>query len=114
MNHAPRNDAPAVDPSGIKPILANYANSYLLELWLDSPMKNRIFIGSHNLDCSGNTWTKRYTDEQLDRYDFTFTRPPQCLSCRGHFYFRIIPCQYKVHINITRMEVVTSQIRKTW
>ena len=69
MNHAPRNDAPAVDPSGIKPILANYANSYLLELWLDSPMKNRIFIGSHNLDCSGNTWTKRYTDEQSGRYD---------------------------------------------
>jgi hypothetical protein len=25
---------------------------------------------------------------------FTFTRPPQCLSCRGHFYYRIIPCQY--------------------
>ena len=24
---------------------------------------------------------------------FTFTHPPQCLSCRGHFYFRIIPCQ---------------------
>ena len=46
---------------------------------------------------------------------FTFTRPPQCLSCRGHFYYRIIPCQCKVHINIiTRMEVVTSQIRKTW
>ena len=48
------------------------------------------------------------------RGNFTFTRPPQCLSCRGHFYYRIIPCQYKVHINITRMEVVTSQIRKTW
>ena len=45
---------------------------------------------------------------------FTFTRPSQCLSCRGHFYYRTIPCQYKVHINITRMEVVTSQIRKTW
>ena len=51
---------------------------------------------------------------KIDDEDFTFTRPPQCLSCRGHFYYRIIMCQYKVHINITRMEVVTSQIRKTW
>ena len=69
MNHAPREDAPAIDPSGIKPILANFANSYLLELWIDSPMKNRIFIGSHNLDCHGDTRTKRYTDEQSGRYD---------------------------------------------
>ena len=69
MNHAPRFDQENVDPLGLKPKLANYANSFLLELWLDSPQKENILIGSHNLQCSANTMTKRYTDEHSGRYD---------------------------------------------
>ena len=51
MNHAPRFDAHKVDPVGIKPKLASCANSFMLELWLNSPNKNRIVIGSYNLEC---------------------------------------------------------------
>ena len=44
MNHAPRYDTALVDPVWLKPIMFNFANSYLLDLWLDSPMKDEIFI----------------------------------------------------------------------
>ena len=69
MNHAPRFDRDDVDPVKLKSNLASFANRYLLELWLDSPMKNKIFIGSHTLDCSRDIRQKRYTDERTNRYD---------------------------------------------
>ena len=65
MNHAPRFDQEHVDPLGLKPKLATYANSFLLELWLDSPQKQNIHIGSHYLQCSANTMT----DERSGKYD---------------------------------------------
>ena len=69
MNHAPRYDSSDVDPMGLKPILASFANSYFLELWLDSPMKNKIVIGSHSLECADNEKERRYTDERNGRWD---------------------------------------------
>ena len=69
MNHAPRYDSSDVDPVGLKPILANFANSYFLELWLDSPLKNKIIIGSHSLECTGDEKVRRYTDERNGRCD---------------------------------------------
>ena len=69
MSHAPRYDTRDVDPVGLKPNLANFANSYFLELWLNSPMKDKIFIGSHNLECSADVKMKRYRDEHSGRYD---------------------------------------------
>ena len=69
MNHAPRFDGHRVDPIGLKQNLANFANSYLLELWLDSPHKNKVLIGSHSLDCSKDIKNRRYTDPQSGRYD---------------------------------------------
>ena len=69
MNHGPRYDTQKVDPVSIKQQLASYANRFLLELWLDSPHKNRIFIGSHTLECSPNIQKDRYTDESSGRYD---------------------------------------------
>ena len=64
MHHAPRYDTQIVDPVGLKPNLANFANNYLLELWLESPLKDKIFIGSHNLDCTGEIRMKRYRDDK--------------------------------------------------
>ena len=69
MNHAPRFDKANVDPLRVKSKLAIYANSFLLELWLDSPQKENILIGSHNLQCSANTRAERYRDEHSGRYD---------------------------------------------
>ena len=69
MGHAPRFDKREVDPVGLKPNLANFANSFMLELWLDSPMKHKIFIGSHNLECSGEVMMKRYGDDRTGHMD---------------------------------------------
>ena len=68
MNHAPRYDTKDVDPIGLKPNLANFANNYMLELWMDSPI-DKIFIGSHNLECSGELKVKRYKDDRTGWYD---------------------------------------------
>ena len=70
MNHTPRYDLHSVDPMGLKPNLASFANSYMLELWLDSKQKNHIFIGSHSLESSSSETRKMiYTDEKSGRYD---------------------------------------------
>ena len=70
MSHAPRYDTPKSDHAGVKPNLAAFANSFLLELWVDSPLKHKILIGSHtNLECSGNLRTQRYTSERTGKYD---------------------------------------------
>ena len=69
MNHAPRYDTSDVDPVGLKSILANFATAYFLELWLDCPLKNKIVIGSHSLDYSGEERTRRYTDDRSKKYD---------------------------------------------
>ena len=69
MNHAPRFDTAEMDPIGLKQNLANFANNYMLELWLDCPMKDKIVISSHNLECSGEQRIKRYTDDRTKRYD---------------------------------------------
>ena len=70
MSHAPRYDTSEADPAGLKPNLAAFANSFLLELWIESPLKDKIFIGSHtNLECSGNLRTQRFTAEFTGKYD---------------------------------------------
>ena len=70
MSHAPRYDVPDADPAGLKPNLAAFANSFLLELWIDSPLKHKRHIGSHtNLECSGDLRTQRFTIERTGKYD---------------------------------------------
>ena len=53
MKHIPRYDPKDVDPLGLKPSLSHLFNSTLSELWMKSPLKEKIFIGTHNLEC---TW----------------------------------------------------------
>ena len=69
MNHVPRYDGKEVDPAGLKPNLAKFANNCMLELWLQSPLKNKILIGTHTLDCAGYLRSQRYTDERTGKYD---------------------------------------------
>ena len=39
----------------------------MAQLWLSSPLKNRITIGSHSLECSGGIRDARYRNKK--RYD---------------------------------------------
>ena len=54
MEHPPRFDKKEVDPTSLKPALVRFANSTLSYLWLNSPHKDRILIGSHSLESSGS------------------------------------------------------------
>ena len=69
LNHAPRFDKRDIDPMSLKPNLAIFANNYLMELWLYSPLKNKIHLGIHNLDCTGEVRRQRYTDMYSGKYD---------------------------------------------
>ena len=69
MNHAPRFDADDVDPLGLKHHLAIFANSHFLELWLSSPYKDKICIGTHSLETSAEIRKIRHTDKRSGRYD---------------------------------------------
>ena len=62
MEHPPRFDKREVDPTSLKPALVRLANSSLSYLWLNSPLKDKIVIGSHSLGNagSGDTYQARY------------------------------------------------------
>ena len=60
MKNTPRYDTKASDPHSVKSALSLLYNDTLVQLWLSSPHKNRIVIGSHNLDCVGGVRESRY------------------------------------------------------
>ena len=69
LEHPPRFDLPEVDPLGLKPQLANYANMMFAQLWLASPLKEKINIGRHNLDCSQDKFIEKFMDERTNKFD---------------------------------------------
>ena len=69
MEHAPRFDVAFNDPTGLKSKLATFANSTLAQLWQSSPMKNKIVIGKHTLDCPDDMINAWYKDDSSSRYD---------------------------------------------
>ena len=69
LEHPPRFDQPDIDPLGLKPQLARYANLVYNQLWLASSHKQRIKIGTHKLDCSENEFNDRYKDVKTNRFD---------------------------------------------
>ena len=52
MKQTPRYDPLTTDPLAIKPALSQLFNNTLTELWLSCPLKNKIYIGTHNIDCT--------------------------------------------------------------
>jgi hypothetical protein len=71
MEHPPRFDNKKVDPTSLKPTLARLANATLSQLWLNCPLKDKIFIGRHSLESSGTgaPHLARYKDQNTGRYD---------------------------------------------
>ena len=68
MEHPNRFDSNSVDPIQLKPALAKLANSTMTQLWIDSPMKDRISIGCHNLEFAG-THDSIFKDKRTNRWD---------------------------------------------
>ena len=69
MEHAPRHDTTIVDPTGLKPKLAQYANASIEQMWHSSAMKEKILIGKHSLYCGDNEIAARYRDDWTGRFD---------------------------------------------
>ena len=71
MEHPPRFDPPHIDPTAVKANLARLANATLGQLWLNSPLKDKIFIGHHSLESTGNSAAhfERYQNSRTGRYD---------------------------------------------
>ena len=56
----PRYDPPSIDPLGLKSDLSKMFNEKLEELCKNSTFKSKIFVGSHNIDCTGAIRESRY------------------------------------------------------
>ena len=56
----PRYDPPSVDPLGLKSDLSKRFNKKLEEISMQSPFQSKIFIGCHNLECTGAIRESRY------------------------------------------------------
>ena len=71
LEHPPRFDEIYVDPTSLKPKLARLANATLSQLWLNSPLKDRIIIGQHSLESSGAgaQYLDRYKNFRTEKYD---------------------------------------------
>ena len=53
MKQTPRYDTSANDPHSVKAALAQLYNDTIVQLWLSSPLKDRMTVGSHILECNG-------------------------------------------------------------
>ena len=69
MKQIPRYDPLSVDPLSLKPVLSQLFNSTLTDLWMNCLHKDKIFIGNHNLDCTGAIKESRYRESRTGRYD---------------------------------------------
>ena len=69
MKQIPRYDPSHVDPMGLKPTLSMLFNSTVTSLWMDSPDKDKIFIGNHDIECTGAIKESRYRETKSGKYD---------------------------------------------
>jgi hypothetical protein len=69
MKHIPRYDTMQADPLQIKAALSQIFNTVLADLWIKSPHKNKIFVGSHNIECIGAIREARYKCTKSRKFD---------------------------------------------
>ena len=69
MEHTPRYDTKELDPVGIKPVLANYANNVLNQFVLDSNLKHKISMGRHSLEVSDASHDDIFKNVEDGKYD---------------------------------------------
>ena len=53
---------------GLNLIFGVFYNT-LTDLWIKSPVKDRIFVGNHNIECSGGIRESRYRNIQTGAFD---------------------------------------------
>ena len=62
MSLIPRYDDKRTDPMSLKSVLTEIYNKTLIQAWLESKSvsKNKIYVGAHDLYCSGSLQRERY------------------------------------------------------
>ena len=69
MKQIPRYDQSNVDPLSLKPSLSILFNNTLTNLWMESPFKDKMFIGNHNIECNGSIREARYRHTKSGKFD---------------------------------------------
>ena len=69
MEHAPRHDLAAYDPTHLKSNLAKFANSTFNQLWHSSGLRDKIMIGKHSISSEEVVINDIYKNEWSGRYD---------------------------------------------
>ena len=69
LEHTPRLDDHHSDPMSPKPALVKYANSIFNQLWIESPYKSQISVGSHNLFWEAGNKNSIFKDKRNSKYD---------------------------------------------
>ena len=69
MKQTPRYDPLDIDPLSLKPALSQLFNNTLVEEWMNSPLRGKIFVGSHNIECSGSIQAARYRSTKTGKFD---------------------------------------------
>ena len=69
MKQIPRYDPSHVDPLALKATLSLLFNNTLTDLWMESPHKDKIFVGNHNIECTGAIKEARYRHTKSGKYD---------------------------------------------
>ena len=69
MKQIPWYDRADIDPRSIKQALSQIYNNTLTDSWLASPLKQKIFVGNHNIECSGGIRESRYRNIKTGAFD---------------------------------------------
>lgn len=69
MKQIPRYDPASVDPLALKTALSQLFNNTLTNLWTDSPLRQKIYLGNHNIECSGAIRESRYRHTKSGKFD---------------------------------------------
>ena len=69
MQHAPRYDRADVDPTGLKPELAKFANTIFSQMLYSSDWKEKITIGKHSLECPDDSFEELFVSGKSGWYD---------------------------------------------
>ena len=70
MKQIPRYDTNISDPLEVKPALSDIYNNKLTNMWINSELKDKIFVGSHEtIACTGGVREARYRCTQSGRFD---------------------------------------------
>ena len=69
MHQIPRYNPLAVDPLSLIPALSHLFNVTLTDLYMACSDKDKIFVGSHNIECSGAIKESRYRHTRSGKYD---------------------------------------------